>query len=721
MIKKLFAYAVASVLFLSGCGGGGTNTIVGQPSTGTGSTAAVASVTVQSSAAQIPADNSTSAIVTALVKDANNNAIQGVAVAFAVSSGSIAVTQATTDANGLATGTVGTGGVATVRTITVTATAGGKSGTATVAVANIQQTIVLLTDLPQIPSDGSKSATITALVKDANNQFIKGVNVNFTTSAGGIQVTQATTDDKGAAIGILSPPPDKKNQTITVTATAGASSTTINLDVVGTKLNVVGPSSLVLNGQGTYTVSLTDSSNHGIAGQTISLSSAASNTLSASAVTTDSTGQKIITLTAAHAGSDTLTVTSLGLQAQQAIAVSSENFNFTAPAANTQVPLGAPGVTLTLKWLSGSTPQANKMVTVASTRGTVTPATSLTDSTGSISVNVQSTTAGPATISASSAGVSAQLAIEFVATVASSIDLQTSPATIPTQGQSNLIAVVRDPQNNLVANKTVTFQLIDITGGSLSVATAVTDLSGRAQTVYTGSTTPSGSNGVSVTATVQEGASTLTATKTITVGGQTVFLSLGTGNHIGENTDQTQFIVPYVVQALDSAGNAVNNVPITLTIHSLPPGPNSFAYAKGAFTVGATASGSNAWIQHQSAYCRNEDANGNGVLDTNLHENDGPDSNNDAFLTPGDKAVTDTGVVTTTGSGSASFNVVYPESFALWVQVRLTATATVQGTETSTSATFWLPILATYLTTTTESPPNEFSPFGQSASCNDAL
>jgi hypothetical protein len=76
-----------------------------------------------------------------------------------------------------------------------------------------------------------------------------------------------------------------------------------------------------------------------------------------------------------------------------------------------------------------------------------------------------------------------------------------------------------------------------------------------------------------------------------------------------------------------------------------------------------------------------------------------------------------TGSTTTTINGSAALTVTYPEDHALWVQVLLTATATVSGTETSTTSTFWLPILSTYVTTTTTTPPGYVSPYGIAASC----
>jgi hypothetical protein len=47
--------------------------------------------------------------------------------------------------------------------------------------------------------------------------------------------------------------------------------------------------------------------------------------------------------------------------------------------------------------------------------------------------------------------------------------------------------------------------------------------------------------------------------------------------------------------------------------------------------------------------------------------------------------------------------------------VKLTATATVAGTQTTTSAVFWLPILASYLTNTSATPPGYYSPYGYGA------
>ena len=244
--------------------------------------------------------------------------------------------------------------------------------------------------------------------------------------------------------------------------------------------------------------------------------------------------------------------------------------------------------------------------------------------------------------------MTAPVPVTFESTVPSAIAVQASPDTIATQEQSTITAIVRDAAGNLVNNQTVDFKLTDMTGGSLSFATVVTDTEGVAQTVYTASGTPSTSNGVIVAATVQGTA--ITASTTLTVGGQTVFISLGTGNTIGENGNKTQFQMPWVVQAVDSGGNPVNNVAITFTIHSASR-PN-WAYAKGTYEVCGPV-----WQQYNTTpgctnppvTCLNEDINLTGVYEAS------EDINNNGKLDPGDVAVATPGSVITATDGSATF------------------------------------------------------------------
>ena len=715
---------------LAGCGGD-TNAFV--PSSGGSSapaTSTVAKLSVASSAATLPPDGSVQPTITVTATDANNVAVDGAAVTFATSAGTLAVTAGTTGANGQATATLSAQNVAVGTVITVTATAGSASGKTTLTVANTQQTLTLLTSAPGMPSDNSKPATITAVLRNASNQLVPGATVSFSASSGAITPASAVTDSNGSATATLSTPGDQTDRTITVTATVGSTTNTVNVSVVGTSLILTGPSSLILNSTpGTFNVSLTDSGNNGIPGATIKISSASGNMLTPASVVTDPTGHATFTMTGTVAGPDTITVSGLGLTAATAVSVSNQSFAFN-PSSVAPIALNTPQ-SVSVVWKSGGVPVATgSTITFSTTRGyfggnpAATTTTATTDATGTATVSVSSTTAGPAIITASATGVTTALSTSFIATVPYSIAVQANPATIPTSGQSTIQAVVRDVNNNLVTGQLVDFQLTDTTGGTISVATATTDIQGRAQTVYTATSTASSSNGVLVQATV-DGHPSITSTVDLTVGGQTVILSLGTGSIVNENQAETQFSVPFVIQALDSGGNPVPNVTVTLTVHSLPPdtappaptpvGPDYTttstyaAYAKGIWVV--VPSATPPWVQQVAATCLNEDVDGTGIYSAS------EDLNGNGILDPGDVAAVSPGSVVTDSTGTANVNVTYPEDHALWVQVRLTATATVSGTESTTTSTFWLPMLASKLTTATVNPPGITSPYGKAASC----
>ena len=758
MMRNLRWFSVAlATLALAACGGGSSSSSncgsAFANSCGTtpgGTTAVVASLTVTSSATSIPGDGTNPATIAVVAKDANNNTLSGVNITFSASAGNLTVSQAVTDATGTAKATLAAGTAATGTAIKVTATVTSVTGSTTVTVANVQQTLTLLTNLPQIPSDGSKPATITGIVRDANNQLLAGVVVHFQASSGAIapfqtaagaaatpQVIPGTTDANGQAQASLSDPGDPTNRTITVTATlgTGATSATVAVLVKGTQLTVNGPASLILGSKGTFTVALTDSGGNPIAQQSVNVASALGNMLSAASVMTNTTGHATFTLTATMPGTDTVTGTALGLTSSSGpLFISSQSFAFT-PLANTSVNIGV-AQAVAVVWTNAGAAVANQSVTFSTTRGTFTgnvpTVTVMTDGTGTATATLSATTAGPAVVSATATGVSTQLALTFVAPTPAAINVQASPATVPLQGLSTITAVVRDPQNNLVQGATVAFQLTDTTGGSLSVATATTNSLGQAQTVYQSTTVASTSNGVKVTATVQPvngSAQVPPASVFLTVGGQTVFLSLGTGNLLSENTAGDQFIVPFVVQALDSGGNAVPGVTITLTIHSLPPAagaPNSGAaggyatdfghgaYAKGSwFLTGGTPAWAqgNGSVRNPPVYCLNEDVNGTGIFSA------GEDLNGNGRLDPADVAAVSPGTIITDNTGAGNVNVTYPEDHALWVQVVLTATATVNGTQSTTNSTFWLPILASKISSATTSPPGVNSPYGVASSC----
>jgi hypothetical protein len=692
--------------------------------------------------AAIPGDGSSSATITVQAKDANNNAVASAPITLSASAGTLTGAASTTDKNGTVTATLSGAGVAPGTAITLTATSGAVSGKATVTIATIQQSITLQTSSPQIPSDNTSPATITASVKDANNNLVPGVVVQFQSSSGGLvvntpagQTVAGITDATGKATANLSVGSDPSIRAITVTGSVGTATATVTVNVVGTTAGIAGPASLVLGSVGSYTVSLNDAGKNALANQTVQISSSAGNTLSAKTVTTDASGHATFTVTASKAGADTLSASALGTAASLALTVSNQQFVFTAPAASAQIPITGslttpctPNTPVTVNWQANSAPvAAGTMVNFSATRGTLSAASAVTDGSGNAQVMICATSAGPAILTASGSGVSATQNVTFVSTSPSAIDLQPTPPTVPITGQSTLTAVVRDAAGNLVANQVVDFTLTDVTGGSLSLASATTDVQGIAQTVYTASTTASATNGVSVTAQLHNNTA-ISKTATLTVNGSPLNISFGTGNKLLENATQTAFIMDWFVSVLDSTGHPVPNTQVQLVIHSsLNP---LFGYAKGSYTVCGGA-----WVQYDGhspgncngsprvapaapTSCFNEDVNLNGLLDP------GEDLNKDGKLEPGDiagaTALTgqNPGFVTTGTDGTGAFQVTYPEDHAQWVQVTLTAKATVAGTESSSSTTFILPMLATYLTNTNASPPGFVSPYGTGA-CSD--
>jgi hypothetical protein len=746
-MRKFFSrvFVLASMLAVAACGGGGDSSFEtpGTPGGGGGNTPAVSSVSVTSSSATILADGSTTADITAMVRDASNNLLSGVAVAFTASSGGVAVTQATTDATGVAKATLSTAGDSSIRTITVTATASGVAGTANVSVIApppppTAATMTLITSSPTITSSGATTATVTAIVRNANNQFLADVPVQFSSTSGGLNVTQGTTDDSGTATAVLSAAGDPTNRPITVTATSGTVTRTVNVDVVGTTLVIQGPTSLASGQVATYTVILANSSAQGIPNQAVNIVSSAQNGLTASTITTNANGQATFGVTVTKTAQETLTASALGITTPLPVSVNTDAFKFTAPAAapgaRPELAINTPA-TLTVNLQSAGVPVAGQVVTFTSTRGAFTPGTgqATTDGAGNATVQVQSTNAGFGTITATAGSSTAQQPVEFVALTATSVEVQASAFTIGPSETATLTAVVRDSAGNLVKNKTVTFTLTDVSGGSLSAGTGVTDSNGRAQTIYTAGASTSAKDGVSILSSVQGSAATDTVN--LTVARREVFISIGTGNSITE-PNTAQYSIEYIVQVTDAGGNGVPNVPVTMTMLSERyfkgtrrtgvAGVSGWATCYTTVAAGDQPSGiigtPPAFFCNTStqvgAGCTDEDRNRNGVLDPAIGGNPKEDFNNSGMIEAGNIASVTPSNVVTDSKGFALVNVFYPQQYAYWVEATLGASTSVQGTEFTRESTFVLPGSIPDFTGT-GTPPGPTSPFGQGLLCSN--
>lgn len=610
--------------------------------------------------------------------------------------------------------------------------------------------VLLVASSPQLNSDvtGSITVNLTALVRDAGNAVVPAAPVTFSTSSGSIVVTQATTDDTGQALATLSNGQDPTNRAITVTATSGGVSDQVVINVVGTTLTVTGPTALALNDSGTYTVVLRDSQGTAIAGRVVNVSSANGNTLSATNLTTSAAGQAQFNVTATASGNDTLTAQALGLSATAPLSVSGDTFSITVPSAAAEIPLGTVQ-NVTAQWSISGVPQNGETINFSSTRGTLSAPSAVTAGAGEATVTISSNNAGTAVISATNdQNTTTTVTVEFVATDAETVDLQASPFTVATGEESQLTAIVRDRDGNLVKNKTVQFILTDNTGGSLSVGSDVTDSQGRAQSAYTGGSVPSAANGVTVLARVQgdlnDAAQPVEDTVALTVAQREVDINIGTGDELFLPVPSL-YAMEWAIIVTDTVGNPVANTPVQVSVRSV-------RYHKGRFVLTPPPPDEpDAWAANYTEAdgvlpdgtgCQDEDVNRDGFLsvDEDLavggtgfgNGNGSMEAGNRATVVGiaasaattacGDNAVvggTAVANVTTNSGGFARVCVVYPRSDNLWVDVELAAQLSVFGSEFTESQQFTLPALADDLNDTESNPAGLFSPFGQAASCRD--
>lgn len=340
-ILKSICATLAVSLLLIGCGGG--NTLTGNPGSSSsggssgGTNPTPTAITATSNSASILADGSNTAKITVIAVDANNVLLANVPITMAASSGALSVSSAVTDATGSVTGNLNTGGDPTVRTITVTATSGTLTSSAPVQViangsSSPVASLTVTTDTPTILSDGSTTANITALARDASNNLVPNVPVTFSATSGGIAAINSTTDASGAAKAVLSTAGDTTLRTITVTAKVNALTATVPVQVVagtgtvnvqmgsGTGVNftpgTIAVSSPTLSAGGSTSLQVVLQQSDGTLytqSATISFSSvcAAQNLASLTPSVTTTTGIAVATYSASGcSGADTITATS---------------------------------------------------------------------------------------------------------------------------------------------------------------------------------------------------------------------------------------------------------------------------------------------------------------------------------------------------------------------------------------------------------------------------
>ncbi|RKZ76504.1 MAG: hypothetical protein DRQ57_03595 [Gammaproteobacteria bacterium] len=611
--------------------------------------------------------------------------------------------------------------------------------------------IRLIASPPQLGSEGSSEGVVlTAVVKNKDNNLVEGAVISFSSTclegcvsehAGGeIQLIQiegssglpGVTDVSGRADARLTTIGNADNRTIRITATVPTTTgktkeAIVDIEVIGTTITVTGPENIVFGDTVNISIFLNNSDNDGIGGQMLSVTSEKGNTIDNSSPVTNATGQANIKLTAdsPNTGQDTITVSKEGaFSGELVVNISDDNFTLDSePTGHKEITLNTPQKFF-VHWDKQGTPQPNEFIYISSTRGDLkllfdckidisgSSDDLKTDDDGNACFEMSANNSGPAIITASAiGGPEAQISIDFIATDADSITLQADPVSIAVNTadseaqQSEIVAVVRDPENNLVKGKRIDFTLQDVTGGRLFPSSATTDSFGRASTIYTAGISPSAANGVKITAMVTD-KPIVNASTHLTVAAKSLFVTLGTGNEI-EKDGPTRYKHPYTVLVNDANGVAIKDTEVTLSVLPLK-------FKKGYYLWDKE---NEVWTQVATSICVNEDAlsdnpgnHFNGILDAD------EDLNMNGKLEPGNVATFDSGgtvkMVETDANGFADFYIVYPQQYANWVSVRLIATTTVAGSEGTVRNEFWLRGVASDYNDFVLTPPGHLSFYG---------
>jgi hypothetical protein len=731
--RKFSHFATAGLVAaaLSACGGGGGSpgTVPGGPTPGT---SVAASVTLVTSAATIAASGAdgTEVILTAIVKDANNNAIPGATVNFSASSGSISNTNRVSDATGTVTEKLNVKGDSSSRVITITATSGSATSPAkTVTVATSTSTtpkLLLTSSSGTLASSGATGTAvqIKALVLDSNNVIMPNTRVTFATDSGALGASQVNTDVNGVASVNLATGSDPTTRIITVSGNvAGAPAAIVKVNVAGTRITANASSTVNLGATTDVTVALFDSTDAPLANTPVTFSAAINSLVAKNGSnTTDAAGKLVLSYTASKTGSDIVTVRALGETASVPISISTASFSIKTVDAVTGAVITTADTNQCYPVLVSnfvSEVAQGGTVTIGSSRGAVysdsackTALTAAVDLvSGAARVYVLASGPGIATLTASSTATSStvQSTLEFVAplTATAVISLQGTPAVVganlpgSTTEQVTLRAVVTD-KGNPVKNARVSFSIVtDSSGGSLSQpSTLLTGSDGSAAISYIAGTNTTAVDGVVIQAAIQGPFVSVPSKTNLTVSKKSLFISAGTGNLVLTPSSAT-YQVDYAVFVTDAAGNAVRDVAITGAV--IPT-----HYKKGVYVAQLNAP----WLPLMSARCENEDRNKDGVL--------GPfeDQNGNGRLDPViPMNITSSGK--TDASGTATISMVYPRDRAFWIEVEFTIRGAVSGSEAAYVGYTTLPTLSADYSNSSVTPPGQTSPYGSSTSCGD--
>jgi len=688
-----------------------------------------ASIEMNATPPNIPADGVTQSMISAVLKDGNNNPVINGEVTFSTSLGTV---QASAFTNEFGKATAILVSSKQYGTATVVAEYSGYTQEISVVFEKlpgdpIPAKISLATSQIAVKSDNKEKATISAIVLDKYNSVLKDINVIFRASDGQLSVSSVKTDENGqASTQFSSGSHDKTNRTVTVTAeTGGLTPVQIPIVITGSSVELdADNSSITLPSQAAdYTqisailvINVTDAGGQGVFNTPIELtwkgtgdieiedpSGIGIPTVDGFKLWSDVTGKASVLIKGKASGEVDVIASALGATAYKSFNVSAPGYAFGIVSPQLEPYSLVVGEPLPITVRGG--PPGNYTVVFSSTSGEFDNTASVIEKAsrpdGLATAVFVSDKAGMATVQVFNKGKyqtsdSIKLAVYQPIEKAKKILLQSSSSSVPvsnggTQNTITLRATVTTDyttNNQVVGNAPVLFSIINPTGGGefISPVIVYTDNSGVATTRFTSGSLGSTANGVSVEAgllSIPE----INEQIQIVIGGVAGSVAIGRGTSGDIKTVGTSaYALPMSVLVADANGNRIAGAMVSLNTW---PAKYHTGYWKANVVydhAGKPYTLDPPCLPVRTSDFPNEDINENLFMDPD------EDTNNDGELTPPNSAAGNLpSTVITDENGVANFNLIYLKASAAWITNRVQASTYVHGTETVSSISFVLP------------------------------
>ena len=312
----------------------------------------------------------------------------------------------------------------------------------------------------------------------------------------------------------------------------------------------------------------------------------------------------------------------------------------------------------------------------------------------------------------------------FRATTPAKMLFQAVKSVITPGGSTEIVATVKDKNDVPVEGQTVVFsRAADSSAGRLSAATAITDSKGEARVVYkANASSPIG--GVKINARLLDSTFGVPdKTTNITVSKEAVYTTLAFGNKV--SSDNIYYTVQGSISVMDGTGRAVPNQEVSIKSYATEYAQGKYClldstvtYQKASIpkvddqgnvvkddqgntiiesTPDPLSKSERTAESAKSGWQTTEDGNYNYTLDKDATINE--DRNNNGSLEAINPVAIIGGIISDDGytfvtddEGRADFQIRYPLRYSNWVKVRFDATTFLNGSESTQSINYTLPV-----------------------------